>query len=96
VIDARRKEVFTLVDGEPAVVAPEELALEAGAIAIGDGARRYRELLSARGAEIPPDDDPAHIPWARHHAALAGDFGPAEAVEPLYLRVPDAEKTARR
>jgi tRNA A37 threonylcarbamoyladenosine modification protein TsaB len=96
VIDARRKEVFTLVDGEPAVVAPEELALEAGAIAIGDGARRYRELLAARGAEIPPDDDPAHIPWARHHAALAGDFGPAEAVEPLYLRAPDAEKTARR
>ena len=96
VIDARRKEVFTLVDGEPAVVAPGELALEPGAIAIGDGARRYRELLAARGVEIPPDDDAAHIPWARHHAALAGDFGPAEAVEPLYLRVPDAEKTARR
>jgi tRNA threonylcarbamoyladenosine biosynthesis protein TsaB len=96
VIDARRKEVFTLVDGEPAVVAPGELALEPGAIAIGDGARRYRELLAARGVEIPPDDDAAHIPWARHHAALAGDFGPAEAIEPLYLRVPDAEKTARR
>jgi tRNA threonylcarbamoyladenosine biosynthesis protein TsaB len=96
VIDARRKEVFTLVDGEPAVVSPEQLELEPGTVAIGDGARRYRELLSARGAEIPPDDDPAHVPWARHHAALAGDFGPAEAVEPLYLRVPDAEQAAPR
>ncbi len=96
VIDARRKEVFTLVDGEPAVVSPDLLELEPGTVAIGDGARRYRELLTARGAEIPPDDDPAHVPWARHHVALAGDFGPADAVEPLYLRVPDAEQAAPR
>ena len=30
------------------------------------------------------------------HAALARDFGPAEAVEPIYLRVPDAERSAAR
>ncbi|MGE5689805.1 MAG: tRNA (adenosine(37)-N6)-threonylcarbamoyltransferase complex dimerization subunit type 1 TsaB [Pseudomonadota bacterium] len=94
VIDARRREVFTLVGGEPAVLAPEALELEPGTLAVGDGARRYRGLLEARGADVPPDDDPVHVPWARHHAALARHFGPAEAVEPLYLRVPDAERTA--
>ena len=50
-------------------------------------------MLEAAGAEIPPDDDERHVPRARFHAQLADDFGPAAAVEPLYLRVPDAEQT---
>ena len=29
----------------------------------------------------------------KFHAALAGDLGPVDAIEPLYLRVPDAEKS---
>lgn len=87
VIDARRREVF--VPLRPAK--PEELDVE-GRLCVGDGALRYRELLEARGAEIPPDDDERHVPRARHHAALARDFGPAQAVEPIYLRVPDAEQ----
>ena len=87
VIDARRSEVF--VPLRPAK--PEELEVE-GRLCVGDGAVRYRDLLEARGAEIPPDDDERHVPRARHHAALARDFGPAEAVEPIYLRVPDAEQ----
>jgi tRNA threonylcarbamoyladenosine biosynthesis protein TsaB len=91
VIDARRSEVFVPLRA----VRPEELDVEAR-LCVGDGAVRYRELLEARGAEIPPDDDPRHVPHARHHAALARDFGPPEAVEPLYLRVPDAERTAAR
>jgi tRNA A37 threonylcarbamoyladenosine modification protein TsaB len=94
VVDARRREVFTLVGGGPAVLAPAELGLAPGTVCVGDGAVRYRALLEERGAEVPPDDDPVHVPWARHHAALARAFGPAEAVEPLYLRVPDAEKAA--
>ena len=52
-------------------------------------------LLEARGAVVPPDDDDRHVPRARHHALLARDFGPAEDVEPLYLRVPDAERAVR-
>ena len=35
-----------------------------------------------------------HLPHARHHAVLARDFGPPGDVEPLYLRVPDAERAA--
>jgi hypothetical protein len=41
---------------------------------------------------IPPDESDQHVPRARFHASLATDFGPAEAIEPLYLRVPDAEQ----
>ena len=96
VIDARRREVFTLTaEGEPVVLAPAELAPATGRLCVGDGAIRYRETLEAHGAVVPSDDDPRHVPWARHHALLARDFGPAEAVEPLYLRVPDAERTVR-
>jgi len=91
VVDAGRREVFALVDGEPVVCAPQEIV---GGLCIGDGALRYREVLERRGAEVPPDDDDRHLPRARFHVQLARDFGPAEAVEPLYLRVPDAEKNA--
>ena len=91
VVDAGRREVFALVDGEPVVCAPQEIV---GGLCVGDGALRYREVLERRGAEVPPDDDDRHLPRARFHAQLARDFGPAEAVEPLYLRVPDAEKNA--
>ena len=96
VVDARRREIFTLVAGKPAVLAPADLALEPGNVCVGDGAVLYRELLEGKGAQIPPDGDPAHVPWARHHAALARDFGPAELVEPIYLRVPDAERFLQR
>ena len=92
VIDARRGEVFVLQD-EPRVLAPQDLQLDAGTVCVGDGAVRYRAALEAKGAEIPPDRDERHVPRARFHAQLARDFGPAELVEPMYLRVPDADKT---
>ena len=94
VVDAGRREVFVLDGPEPAVRKPEELELEPGTVCVGDGALRYRAVLELRGAEIPPDDDERHLPRARFHAALASDFGPAEKIEPLYLRVPDAEKSS--
>jgi len=95
VVDAKRREVFALVGGEPCVVAPQELALEEGAVCVGDGAKRYRTLLEERGAVVPPDDDERHLPRARFHAALAGEPGPVDELEPLYLRVPDAERNVQ-
>jgi tRNA threonylcarbamoyl adenosine modification protein YeaZ len=92
VVDAKRREVFALLGGEPRVLAPQELALDEGAVCVGDGARRYRSLLEERGAVVPPDDDERHLPRARFHAALAGEAGPVEELEPLYLRVPDADR----
>jgi len=91
IIDARRGEVFVL-DGEPRVVLPAELEVE-GRLCVGDGAVRYRSELEVRGAQIPPDEDERHLPRARFHIALADDYGPAELVEPIYLRVPDAERS---
>ena len=91
VIDARRREIF--VGGSaPRVLAPSELELEPGTVCVGDGAIRYRQTLEGAGGEIPPDGDRRHLPWARFHAQLAGEFGPADLVEPIYIRVPDAER----
>lgn len=92
VIDAKRKEVFTLVDGTPAVLSPDDVR---GSICVGDGAVRYREILEANGADVPPDDDERHVPRARFHAQLAHDLRDVAEIEPLYLRAPDAkERTA--
>ncbi len=92
VVDARRREVFVL-QGEPRVLAPAQLELAPGTVCVGSGAVRYRAVLEAAGAEIPPEQDERHLPRARYHAQLARDFGPAEAVDPLYLRIPDADRT---
>ena len=94
VVDARRREVFVLENGEPCARAPAAVRVSEGMSCVGNGALRYRALLEAAGANVPPDADERHVPRARFHAFLARDFGPAEAVEPLYLRVPDADRTA--
>jgi tRNA threonylcarbamoyladenosine biosynthesis protein TsaB len=91
-IDGRRGEVFALDRGSPAVVRAEKLRVEPGALYLGDGAVRYRDLVEAGGARVPPDEDSLHTPWARHHAALAKCFGSPDTAEPIYLRLPDAEK----
>ena len=92
VIDAKRGEVFALVETEPRCLQPGELDVVSGTLYVGDGALRYRAILEEQGAVIPPDESDQHVPRARFHASLASDFGPAEAIEPLYLRVPDAER----
>jgi tRNA threonylcarbamoyladenosine biosynthesis protein TsaB len=95
VIDARRREVFTLVDGEPVAITPEELrnTVLLGRVCVGSGAVRYRDVLEEAGAEVPPDESELHVPRAGVHARLARDFGPAELVEPIYVRAPDAERS---
>jgi tRNA threonylcarbamoyladenosine biosynthesis protein TsaB len=87
VIDARRGEVF--VPG-PRAIAPDDLELEPGTLCVGSGAVRYRETLGRMGAVVPLEDD-LHVPHARLHAALAHEYGPVQAIEPIYVRVPDAE-----
>jgi tRNA threonylcarbamoyladenosine biosynthesis protein TsaB len=88
VIDARRQEVF--VQG-PRAISPDDLQLEPGTLCVGSGAVRYRTTLERRGAVVPADDDDRHLPHARLHASLADGYGAVEHLEPIYVRVPDAE-----
>jgi tRNA threonylcarbamoyladenosine biosynthesis protein TsaB len=94
VIDAHRREVFVPLGGAPAAVAPAAVELRSGQVCVGDGARRYRPVLEAAGAVVPDDRDARHVPRASLHAVLAREFGEPDAVEPIYVRLPDAVKAA--
>jgi tRNA threonylcarbamoyladenosine biosynthesis protein TsaB len=105
VIDARRGEAFSALFDEagrelwpPFVAPPEELAtriaaLDSPPLAAGDGSLRFRRQLEAAGATVPVDGDQAHRLAARRLCRLAADSEPVEpqAIEPMYLRRPDAE-----
>jgi len=75
----------------PRVVDPDDLELEPGTLCIGSGAVRFRATLERMGARVPPDDDELHLPRARFHASLAREFGPVDAIQPIYVRAPDAK-----
>ena len=90
-IDAKRRELFLEQEGE--IVALPAAAFEApGRVCVGDGAVRYREHLERTGATVPSDDSDLHLAHARFHALLAVDFGPADELEPVYVRAPDADR----
>ena len=88
VVDARRREVFV---AGPRAVAPDDLELAPGTLCIGSGAVRYRATFERMGAIVPPDGDDVHLPHARLHAALARDFTSPDALQPIYVRAPDAD-----
>jgi tRNA threonylcarbamoyladenosine biosynthesis protein TsaB len=92
VVDARRREIFALVDGAPVVLQPAELPVVGGGTYVGDGAMRYRETIEAAGGSVPPADSELHLPRARFHAELASEFGLPELVQPMYLRIPDVDR----
>ncbi len=97
VLDARRRQVFAqrFSNGSPAggiiCVEPRELAFEGAALVVGDGAVRYRDVVSSLG-EIPPDVSPLHRVTGAGHVVSAG-LEPVDAHEivPIYVREPDAE-----
>ena len=105
VLDGRRGEAFAALFGadgeelwEPLVARPEDLAerlrtLPETALAAGSGALRFRGELEAAGAEVLPDSSSAHRVWARNVCRLAADGPPSppEAIQPIYLRPPDAQ-----
>ena len=91
VIDARRREVF--VPG-PAAVPPAELELEAGTVCVGDGARRYRDVLEGSARSCRRTTTSA---TSRGHGSTRRwrkTSSSAEALEPIYVRVPDAERSS--
>jgi tRNA threonylcarbamoyladenosine biosynthesis protein TsaB len=99
VIDARRGEVFAAGwrDGEPvleaAARAPDALAasLLPGALAVGDGAVRFREQLERAGATVPADRSPSHRVSALQVCRIGAEGGAADDLPlPDYRREPDA------
>ncbi len=86
----------------PSALTPQALAsyaseLGAGALAIGDGAIEFRNVLERSGSLVPPESSDLHRVSAANHCRLAGGkaaSAPAD-VGPDYLRLPDAE-IARR
>lgn len=104
-VDARRAQLFAALyepTGEerwPALVAePGEIArrcavLEPAPLAAGDGALRFRSELETVGVAVAPAGDAVHEVAARHVCALAEAAEPSapEAIEPIYLRAPDAQ-----
>jgi tRNA threonylcarbamoyladenosine biosynthesis protein TsaB len=97
VLDARRGQVFARGFSEAGrttgiyCVKPEKLSAEGEPVLVGDGAVRYREVLSKLG-RIPPDGSPLHRVTAAGHVVSA-DLAPigAEDLVPIYVREPDAE-----
>lgn len=110
VLDARRGEVFAALYSpqgerlwEPLVSSPEALVerlsrLPSPPLGAGSGAVRFRHELASRGVEVPDDDDPIHRVAARHVCALAAAKvdGADAALEPIYLRPPDAQRWHER
>jgi tRNA threonylcarbamoyladenosine biosynthesis protein TsaB len=99
VIDARRGEVFAAAwrDGEPLLeplaIAPDELAqrLQPGALAVGDGAVRFREQLERAGAAVPEDRSPSHRVSALQICRIGAEGGATGDLPlPDYRREPDA------
>ena len=97
VLDARRGQVFAQrfsgagPTTEISCVKPDGLFAEGAPLVVGDGAVRYRDVLSGLG-RIPPDGSPLHRVTATGHV-LSGDLTPvdAERIVPIYVREPDAE-----
>jgi tRNA threonylcarbamoyladenosine biosynthesis protein TsaB len=97
VLDARRGQVFAqrFSGAGPTTgiscVRPEELSVEGAPLIVGDGAARYREMLSSLG-HIPLDGSPLHRVTATGHV-LSADLTPVDHEElvPIYVREPDAE-----
>jgi tRNA threonylcarbamoyladenosine biosynthesis protein TsaB len=102
-IDAKRGELFGALHERsdelvaPFVARPDEVAARTGeraraALAVGDGAVRFRSVLEASGVHVAPDDSELHVVRALHVCRLAANVTaqPPEAVLPDYLRDADA------
>lgn len=101
VLDARRGEAFAALwrDGRevtpPRALAPRDLAAAVAdaALAVGDGALRFREQLESAGVTVPQDDSPLHRVGAAGLAQLArtAPVVARDALLPEYVRAPDAK-----
>ena len=91
VIDARRREVFTLEGRAAICVRPGDLPVSRTALC----RRRCGALPRAARGDVAPSSPRTTTPVTfPGHATTPGspDFGAAALVEPIYLRAPDADR----
>ena len=93
IIDARRGEVF--VPGPARRPAGGRRAPCRGASASETAPAATASSSRSAARTCRPDDSLLHVPRASLHVSLATTFGPGDAVEPVYVREPDAERWAR-
>lgn len=86
----------------PVALGPEALGAElsrlgSSALAVGEGAVEFREVLERSGAFVPDDDSELHRVTALNHCRIARELEPSDPgrVQPEYLRLPDAELARR-
>lgn len=110
-LDARKREVYAALFeaqadgrrhrlGPDVALAPETLAarLPAGCLLVGDAAAAYAAVLGPRARVLPFDRHPprggvvARLGWERLAAGERADVG---AIEPAYVRPPEAELVRR-
>lgn len=106
VVDARRGEAFVArweagrQVSAPRAVAAGELAAAAdgAALAVGDGAVRFRGQLEPAGVTVPQDGSPLHRVGAAGLAQLArqAPVVDRDALLPEYVRAPDATPRSER
>jgi len=82
--------------GTPDDLASELIAINEEVLLVGDGAQRYSEFFDGMAKVEMVDRDNTHpsansLVQLAHARALREEFEPPEAIEPLYLRRPDAE-----
>ena len=106
VLDARRGEVFAAIwrkgrlELPPAALPPAALAERLRALgplpAVGDGAVRFSDELTAAGAAVPAAESPDHRISAAQVCRLGAEGDPAapETLLPDYRREPDAKPPA--
>ena len=68
--------------------------VDRGRVEVEQARRPHRDLPAGQVAQPPRQPVVLHV-HGLEHVALAGDFGPVDAIEPLYVRAPDAEASLR-
>jgi len=81
---------------QQSIVAPPTVVLGsaaslAGAVFIGDGAVKYRDLLAPRTVIAPTPLIAGVVAHLAHDRRMTGEAPPPHAIRPVYVRRPDAE-----
>ena len=91
-IDAKRHRVVPRTERRDRRACPRRRSKRRGGRAWATELCATASIWSRRAPRFRRTTSELHLPLARFHAQLAHAFGPAEHVEPVYVRAPDADR----